>query len=131
MEVPTDVSFFSQFVEQIIDIPVTGCGSSGYRDQGFHPGQASLQRTVQQIVDIPVSGGAHDFLPGQSSATSFRDRGRGGGLQASLPAQGSMAFGVPGGGLRGFVPGQSSTAFRGEEHHQNRLVEFFKAFSND
>ena len=58
VEVPTDVSFFSQFVEQIR-------GSSGYRYlQGFvAQDKVRLQRTVQQIVDIPVPGGAQDFSP--------------------------------------------------------------------
>ena len=65
--------------EQIVDIPVPqdfgGLGGDG-GFQGFSPGQGTPAADVEQIVDIPVP----------------QDRREGGGLQSSLPGQGSTAY---------------------------------------
>ena len=58
VEVPTIVSFSSlqQLTdEQIVDIPVPGCGGGGRGSfQGSHPGQISTAGVAEQIVDILV-----------------------------------------------------------------------------
>ena len=58
MEVPTDVSFISQFVGQNADIPAPGArGVPGYGGlQGFLPEQSSSHSSDEQTVDIPVLG---------------------------------------------------------------------------
>ena len=54
----------SPSVEQIVDIPVPGRGSSGYGGlRGYLPGHSSTALFVEQIV-----GGLQDFLPDQGSA---------------------------------------------------------------
>ena len=87
-----------------MDIPVPQdfgglSGDGGF--QGFSPGQGTPAADVEQIVDIPVP----------------QDRREGGGgLQISLPGQGSTAYleqivDFPArGGLHGFFPGQGSSS---------------------
>ena len=71
VEVPTIVSFSSpqQLTEQqIVDIPVPGCGGGGRGGfQGSHPGQSSTAGVAEQIVDIPACGGPQGFPSGQST----------------------------------------------------------------
>ena len=110
VEVPTVVSFSSQFVEQIIDIPVQG----GAHD--FVPEQVSTAFCLCKLLSqnrVQRRGGLPRFLPDQGSTTCRRDRGPGGGPRGFVQGHSSAASfrdGGPGRGPQGFVPGKSSTA---------------------
>ena len=130
VEVPTIISYsslFLQTLEQNVDIPSSVHGVSGSR-LGFPPEQSttalhvSQERISERIEQIGSGGdfasrraGPHDFLPGQSSAARFGTDVRGGGLQGSVPGQGStVPLGAQSGvGRQRPRPRQGSTALRG------------------
>ena len=128
VEVPTELSFFSQFVEQNAHIPVLGArvvlGYGGVL--GFFPVQSS-HPSDEQTVDIPVpgrggsgSGGLQGFHPRQSLQRQIVDIPVGGGPQDFLPDPGLTALSAvsceePGQGFFShFFPSEKSVEVAGQ-----------------
>ena len=122
---------------QIADIPVPGRGGSGSRlgfpaeqsTTALHVSQERISERIKQIGsggDFPSHrAGLHGFLPGQSSAARLGTDVRGGGLQGSVPEQGStVPLGAQSGvGRQRPRPGQGSTALRGRRFAGQVFVE--------
>ena len=131
VEVPTIISYsslFQQTMEQIVDIPVRGCGGRNVDLQGFLPGQGSTapflslerisEQIVEQTVDDPVpSGGGRRGCRRRIRIWPKLARTVHEILAVSRPGQSSAAFPrAEQETLGGSRPGRSFTAFGAAEH---------------